>query len=277
MSKWWDPISTFVAARLGLPTILCSAVGGDNLGQTASRWLSDAGVDLTGLVNENEGSTAYTTVITDKILNRLAFHHRGVSATYNQADLPDSVLQQASTLLISGYPLLPAWRSEGVIQTLAEAKKLGIMTAFDIGPAIGEPAVIEEISPFLNNVDYFICNAHELAVCTHTEDINNGMSQLLEAGVKRVIIKQGAEGAVVREADYALGLQVPGFRVQAQFTVGAGDSFNAGFLYGIMKGWDLRQATVFANATAALTVSSNRGVLGSPTLDAVLSILADTE
>ena len=269
--------TAYVAARLGLPTTLCSAVGQDTLGKTAHQWLEEAGVNLAGLIHSENSATAYTTVITDKALNRLAFHHRGTSAEHNIADLPENILSQANMVLISGYPLLPAWRPTGVSEALAIAKQAGVLTAFDIGPAIGEPGVLEEIQPFLHHIDYFICNDHEVAVCTGTDDIEQAISQILAGGAKRVIIKQGVEGALIREADYAIALQVPGFQVQAQFTVGAGDSFNAGFLYGIMQGWDFRQATEFANATAALTVSSNRGVLGSPTLDAVLSFLADID
>lgn len=256
--------TAYVAARLGLPTRLCSALGADALGDTAKGWLASAGVRLEALVQSDRGATPYTTVITDQALNRLAFHHRGVSATFSASDLPAGMLDQAAVVLISGYPLLPAWRDGGAAQTLRQAKQAGALTAFDIGPAIGQPVVLAELVEFLPHIDYFLCNEHELTVCTEITDAEASMAAILEAGVKSIIIKRGADGAWIREADFVKSLAVPGFPIEARFTVGAGDSFNAGFLYGILQAWDLHQSTVFANATAACVVSSRQGVLGSP-------------
>ena len=240
--------TAYVAARLGLPAMLCSAVGRDALSQVIDGWLNDVGVDTRGVLRSDEAATATTTVITDQALNRLAFHHRGASEIFSHHHLPPAVWETASILLISGYPLLPAWRPDGVAETLAKARQAGITTAMDIGPAIGEPARLAELQPMLSSVDYFLCNAHELAECTGTNDIDAGMMAILDAGTKCVVIKQGRDGALIREADFAMPLVVPGFAVEARFTVGAGDSFNAGFLYGLSQGWDLQQATQFANA-----------------------------
>jgi sugar/nucleoside kinase (ribokinase family) len=264
-----------VLGKLGASVRLGSAVGQDRLAALITDWQIEAGVDLSGLRRTDQAATSTTTVITDQALNRLAFHHPGASDSFSLTDLPSDLLTNAQIVLISGYPLLPAWRNGEAVAALSLARQHGAITAFDIGPAIGQPTLLNEIAALLPQVDYFLSNAHELAVCTDTTDLEAGIQQILAAGTACAVIKRGADGAIIRAADFARSLTVPGFAVEARFTVGAGDSFNAGFLYGLAQGWDLQQATEFANATAALVVSAARGVLGAPNLAEVQALLAD--
>ena len=102
---------------------------------------------------------------------------------------------------------------------------------------------------------------------------NPAIARILDAGAGWAIIKQGSQGAALRRAGSAHSTPIPSFKVEARFTVGAGDSFNAGFLFGLGQKWDEAQAVRFANATAALVVSAARGVLGAPTLAEVESLI----
>ncbi|MBI1881630.1 MAG: hypothetical protein HYR94_25920 [Chloroflexi bacterium] len=68
-------------------------------------------------------------------------------------------------------------------------------------------------------------------------------------------------------------IDMPGFAVPAHISVGAGDSFNVGFLYGVRQGWSLEEAVRFGNAVAALVASGDRGVLGGPSLSEVETFL----
>ena len=99
------------------------------------------------------------------------------------------------------------------------------------------------------------------------------MAQVLAAGAGCVIIKRGAAGALVQRATDGAAVAVPAFGVTAQGTVGAGDAFNAGFLYAIGQGEPLDAAVRFANGVAALVVASAQGVLGAPTFAAVQELL----
>ena len=82
--------------------------------------------------------------------------------------------------------------------------------------------------------------------------------------ISPIVIKQGQHGSAVRSKD--IHVDVPGFKVAANISVGAGDSFNVGFLYGVQQQWPYKEALRFGNAVAALVVSGERGVLNSPTL-----------
>ncbi|MCX6049963.1 MAG: carbohydrate kinase family protein [Chloroflexi bacterium] len=265
----------YVLAGLGAPTALCSAAGQDALGDYVHSWLAERHVDLTGFVRHSHWATAFTTIVMDNRLNRLAFHHPGALAALTYADLPRQLLQSATSLLVTSYPIMPGLRPVGFAQVLAEAHARGTITAIDIGPAIGQPAYLAELAPLLPSLDYVIANRHELTVCTGVEDLEHAASILLKAGARCLIVKLGKAGALIRTT--GLHTHVPGFAVTTHSTVGAGDSFNAGLLYGLQQHWPIETAARFGNAVAALVVSSAQGVLGSPTLGRVEAFLREMD
>lgn len=265
----------YTLAGLGAAVALFSAVGVDELGRLVTERLRDRGVDLQGLVRSEQRATAYTTIISDRAQNRLAFHHPGALAGYSVADIPSDLLAKADVVLAASYPILPQLRPAGFTQILGAAHRRGALTALDIGPAVGEPARLAELTPLLSTVDYFLANQHELAVCTAEQDIAAGAECVLAAGAGCVIVKCGAAGAIAfrpRER-----LDVPAFAVAVHSTVGAGDSFNAGLLLALQRGEPLAAAIRFGNATAALVIASPAGILGAPTGAQVAALLTSGE
>jgi sugar/nucleoside kinase (ribokinase family) len=128
-----------------------------------------------------------------------------------------------------------------------------------------------ELQPLLTQTDYLLANTHELSVLTGAPDWESSAAGLLEAGARFVVIKRGEEGASLRGQD--VRIDTPGFAVKTHISVGAGDAFNCGFLYGAQQGWPPEQALRFGNAVAALVVASDRGVLGAPSLAGVEAFL----
>jgi ribokinase len=155
-------------------------------------------------------------------------------------------------------------RAGGFAQALALTHQAGGLTALDIGPAIGEPVTLAELAPLLPQTDYLLANTHELAMLTGEPDWEAASFRLIQAGARHVVIKRGEHGASVRGP--GIRVDAPAFAVEAHISVGAGDAFNAGFLYGVKQGWPLAEAARFGNAVAALTISGERGVLGAPSL-----------
>lgn len=261
----------YVLAGLGAPTALCSAVGQDELGRLVQGWLTERGVHLDGLAKSTERATAFTTIVSDRSLNRLAFHHPGALAGFSLDDISTAVLKRADVLLATSYTIMPRLRSTGFAQVLAQAHRRGAITAVDIGPAIGRPASLAELTPLLPAVDYLIANRHELVVCTGIEETEKGAQALLRAGARCVVVKLGAGGAAVYQAD---GQQtIAAFSVEVLSTVGAGDAFNAGLLYGLRQEWLLTEAVRFGNAVAALVISARRGILDCPSLAGAKSLI----
>jgi sugar/nucleoside kinase (ribokinase family) len=257
----------YVLAGLGAATTLCSAIGNDPLGRLVHDWLTTQGVDCRALLRHPSHATAFTTIVSDRVRNRLAFHHPGALAAYSSADLPPTLLHEANVFLVTGYTILPRFRPAGFAQMLAAARQAGAITALDIGPAIGQPAQIDELGPLLPGLDFLLTNRHELAVCTGESEPDAGAQRLLTAGAACVIVKQGREGALLCQP--GLRVHVPAFAVEVATTVGAGDAFNAGLLFARSQGDTLEDAVRFGNAVAALVISSGRGILGCPALASV--------
>jgi sugar/nucleoside kinase (ribokinase family) len=261
----------YTLAGLGAPTSLCSAVGADELGRLVEGWLAQQGVDLAALVRHPTSATAYTTIVSDRLRNRLAFHHPGALAAYGWADIPTELLSRADVVLVSSFTIMPQLRPDGFAQTLATARRHGALTALDIGPAIGAPTALAELTPLLGSVDFLIANRHELATCTGEPAVERGAQRLLAAGARCVVIKQGGSGATLFQPGSQV--HIPAFDVEVDSTVGAGDAFNAGLLFARHQGATLVEAVRFGNATAALVISSGRGILGCPSLARVLEFM----
>ena len=96
------------------------------------------------------------------------------------------------------------------------------------------------------------------------------VSGLLERGPGVVVEKRGEEGCRVhRRGEKAE--DVPGFPVTVQNILGAGDAFGAGFLYGYVKGWDLRKAARLGNACGAMVVTRHGCSISMPFWDEVMA------
>jgi ribokinase len=264
--------SAYVLASLGAPTALCSAAGRDLLGDTVAGWLQAKGVDLRGFVRSEQHSTATDTILIDDSLNRFAFYHPGYLHDLSFDLLPADLFREVTTLLITGYSLLPGLQPEGHMAALQAAKQVNALTALDIGPAIGRPATLSEIKPLLPLVDYLITNAYELTVCTGADTIAAGVQQVLDAGANAVLVHRGASGASVSRAQQP-PIDARGFPVEAAVTVGAGDVFNAAFLFALNDGMTDDRALEFANAAASMVVASGRSVLGTPTRSQIQTFL----
>ncbi|MBD3274778.1 MAG: hypothetical protein GF372_05670 [Candidatus Marinimicrobia bacterium] len=265
--------SAYVLAQLGIPVSLHSAIGVDPHGEMLSRWLIDGGVDISGLIESTTAATSATTILTDENQNRLSFHHHGASALIEPDALPESIFREIDFLLFSGYPLLTGWSAEQLQALMKKATDAGTITCMDIGPLVGDPIHIESLSAVFPYLSYFLCNEFELLSFTRKDNIQDALSSTFNFGNLTVILKRGADGALIARQGDSQPVTVPAFETETNSTVGAGDSFNSGFLYGISRGWDEERSAQFGNAVAALVLSSGEGVLGAPTLNEVQNFL----
>lgn len=255
--------AAYVLGHLGAPTALCSAIGHDTMGDLLVTWLKQKNVVLDALRQFEDDGTPTSTVIADAQMNRLTFHYGQPTFRYTFDDIPPALLASAEVLLLASFSLFEPVRRDGYDRMLAAAKANGAITAIDIGPMLGEPATTDELRPLLPLVDYIICNVYELSVCTGESEPERGIAALLEAGARCVVVKRGKDGVIIVTGSERI--DIPAFAVSAATTtVGAGDSFNAGFLFALQQGQCLPDAARFGSATAALVVASGKGVLGVP-------------
>jgi ribokinase len=265
-------ISACVAAGLGIRTALWSAIGDDAFGRTLWQWLEERGVNLDGLTRSDTHATSTSVILFSDATNQVVYHHLGATSQIRPEDVPGHLLAEGGVLLASSYPLIHELRNGGLQKILRRAQEAGCITALDIGPAIGDPVTLEEIVPLLPYTHYLIANTHEINVLAGTDDWETAAAKTLNAGAQNLIVKRGRDGASVR--GHITGVDVPGFNVEANISVGAGDAFNAGFLYSVKRGLSVEQAIRYGNAVGALVVSGERGALSAPTLGEIENFLA---
>jgi 5-dehydro-2-deoxygluconokinase len=94
------------------------------------------------------------------------------------------------------------------------------------------------------------------------------VAKLLQLGPKVVVEKRGEQGCRIHSRGNK-SEDVPGFPVTVQNILGAGDAFGAGFLYGYVKGWDLRKSARLGNACGAMVVTRHGCSVSMPFWDEV--------
>ena len=127
------------------------------------------------------------------------------------------------------------------------------------------------LKPCLPYVDYFVPSIEEARMCTGKHEPADVAKVLMDGGVKVVGLKMGEEGCYIRSANEEI--RIPRFNVNAVDALGAGDAFAAGFLVGVLKGWDLEKTGRFANAVGAHCVMELGATTGIKSLEEILAFV----
>jgi sugar/nucleoside kinase (ribokinase family) len=167
-------------------------------------------------------------------------------------------LKKTEFLLITGSCSLPGLTKDGMKRIFFKARKNGTVTLLDPGwdPANWKEKR-KEILSLLPLTDVFLPNLDEAKALTRKKRPLNMAKSLQEAGAKAVIIKMGKKGSLgLKEGRVVCE---PAIKVHALNTTAAGEAFNAGIIYGLIRNWDLKKSMRFANTLAGLYVSSRTG------------------
>ncbi len=238
------------ASRIGLKTGALSRVGDDLHGHFLLDVLRAEGVDVSAV----EISPQKRTVV---VLTLVAGgEHTFIGGMQASPDLtiPDNWrerIRHSQALFVEGYAF--AELSPGmVLDAIATAQAAGTPIFFDPGPEVHNLGQ-ERLELALSASRVVVLTAEEAALATGSDDPLEAARRLLSFGPEWVVVKQGAAGCAVFSLD--AHTQIPGYTVTVQDTSGAGDSFDAGVIYGYLHGWTPERTGRFANAIGAATVS----------------------
>lgn len=248
--------AAMIAARLGVPVKLASALGDDLIGRFVRMALEESKVD-TSLLPVRPGMPTSTTVLAvDSKGRRPNFHALGAGmlATVNGEVV--EAARQARFLHYGGVggPKLDGGPGASLLQAAHEAG--AIVTCDLISP---QGSALDELKRLLPFVDYFMPSAAEALALTGTDDLDAAADAFLGLGAKACIIKNGGRGShvVLPDARHSL----PAHVITPVDTTSCGDSYCAGFIAALSRGWEPLEACRFATATAAL-VAQGLATLG---------------
>jgi sugar/nucleoside kinase (ribokinase family) len=245
-----------VAAALGMKTGLVSALGDDRAGRFVRDVLEEHGVD-TALTPSLPGFPTSATILPiDSQGRRPTLHAPGASLLMEIGDDAIAAASQARFIhwaAIGARRIQPAQRD----RFFRAAKDAGAVITCDlIAPA---PDAAAELAAIARMLDCFLPSLVEAQYLTGQADPAACAAALLALGIPAVVIKLGAAGTLVASADGVASF--PAFQVEVMDTTSCGDSFCAGYVAALSRGFTMADRIRFASATAAL-VAQGLGTLG---------------
>ncbi len=249
--------------KLGVRTRVVGRVGLDGFGDFMVAELARHGIDARAVVRDPAVNTSATMVMVHSDAERSFLHYRGANAELTDADVPPAVLDGARLLHVAGSLLMPRFDGEPTARVLAAARRRGLVTCLDTcWDAQGRWMSV--LAPCLPHLDHLVPSIEEARQLTGKHEPDEVARVLLDAGVKTVVLKMGEQGCYVRSADGAFAL--PALPVDAVDALGAGDAFAAGYIAGLVHGWDLERAARLATAVGATCVTALGATTGVRTL-----------
>ncbi len=254
-------------AKLGVGVGIIGKVGNDGFGRFILQEIEKNGIDSGGIkISESDGTSA-TAVIVSSDGERSLVRYYGTDNTFSLDDIDWELIESTKVLHIGGVFMLPSLDGEPTVEILKKAKEWGITTSIGTAWSLrGCP--FELIKDYFNYTDIFISNYEEAESITGKSSIDEIADAFLSYSAKRTVITLGGEGCYICTPD--MRKQISPFKVKLVDATGAGDAFIAGFLTGVVKGWDLEKTAIFANAVGSLCVTSVGATTGIKSLEETL-------
>jgi len=247
------------AARLGLKVIFAGLVGSDLFGRFMLASLEECDIDVSPVIVDANLKTGLS-VILNRGTDRAILTHLGAIASLEAAQVTDELLSKARHLHIASY-FLQVNLQPGLPDLFRRAHSLGLTISLDTN---WDPeGQWSQVQPLLPEVDIFLPNQAEALALTGSDDISQA-TRILNEAVPALAIKLGKEGALAVRGGKAVRVRPP--TMQVVDTVGAGDCFDAGFLYGYLKDWPLEQTLKLGVALGSLSTRSPGGTSAQPSL-----------
>lgn len=253
------------AARLGLRTALIGVVGDDVLGRFMREAVADCGVDVSGVVTDSERPTGISVVLV-RGADRAILTALGTIPELTAEVVDREALLSARHVHVSSYFLQLSLRKE-LPSLLSAVKSAGVTCSIDPNwdPQDEWDGGLREL---LRQIDVLFVNAEEALRIAGADELEVAAHKLAEGGAQ-VVVKLGSDGALAVRGGEVIRSWASS--VDVVDTVGAGDSFNAGFLSAFLAGRPLEASLALACACGSLSTRDAGGTAAQPTLAEAMS------
>lgn len=241
-------------SSLGARVAFIGKIGKDKFGEVVLESLQENGVDVSMIrIDERWGTGA--TVILNVDEDRANTTYPGAMDHLTIDDISDEDLMKARHLHFSSYFLQPGmWGNLGNL--FRKAKALGLTTSFDMQWDPQETWQLD-IADVLPHVDVFLPNEAEIMLLTGENDLKKAVEAVKDY-VHVLAIKRGNKGSLVWHQGQLSDLP-PFLNRNVVDAIGAGDSFNAGFIYKFINGSPVAECQRFGNLTGAVSTTAAGG------------------
>lgn len=265
-------VTAAVFSRLGGKAAFTGCLGNDAFGDFIVQSFKNAGVNTEGIRRVDDTGTAATVVLIDSQGERTFLHNVGTVGIISESDIDFDLVGRAKVFHWGGPGLTPKLHGEPIRRVFEKVQGMGVKTSIDTcfdGSGTWLP-LMEAALPY---TDILCTSMSEAPYYAGASDPDAILQFFLDAGVGSVLLKMGDDGLTVcnRNERFVFGPH----DVPVVDGTGAGDAACAGFLHGVIAGWDLERCGALANAVGALTVQTAGSAGSNLSLEAALALAAE--
>lgn len=247
--------SMVAIAQSGGSGVYIGKVAKDTNGVFYKQDMEESGIDFpVEMAPEASLPTGTCVVLTTPDAERTMCTHLGISTHLGKSDINPDVLSQCKCSYIEGYLWSVEQPRAACIEAFEQSKKLGVRTAFTLSDAFLISLFADDFRRIVNDYcDIVFCNADEAKQFFEADEMEHCAAKMAEI-CDLAFMTDGAAGCYVIEDGEVS--HVSGFPVKAIDTVGAGDAFAGGALYGITNGMSAQQSAKWGNYFASRVVET---------------------
>ncbi len=259
------------SSKLGLKAGIVGCIGEDENGNFIKNSLDKEGVDVTSLDVIKGERTAMVLVLVDKKGKHSFIGVNGAGIEICKAVDTDKI-KSSKSIYTSGHTLVRSPSLDFTLEAIKKASELSVPVFFDPGPLV-DKIQTSVLNTVLANTNTLLLNNIEAEFLTKTQKLKQASIFLLDKGVKTVVIKLGCYGCFIAQEDFSIYL--PSFKVPVIDTTGAGDIFNAAYIYGRLKQLPINHIGIIANAAGAIKVTRLGGGTQAPSKEELVKFLKE--
>ncbi|KAA0974692.1 PfkB family carbohydrate kinase [Pseudomonas sp. ANT_H12B] len=260
------------AQRNGLPVVYLGRHGTGRFGDLAREAMKVEGI-RTGIAHSAERDTGLCVAVTEASAERSFISYIGAEGELTAEDLASVPVEAGDYVYVSGYSLLHGGKAWALVDWVLDLPT-DIKVVFDPGPLVDSP---DEplMKALLARIDLWTSNSVEALRFTGAPDIAEALNRLIDHLPADVlmVIRDGPQGCWISQRENRQ--HVPGFKVEAVDSNGAGDAHAGVFVAGLAHGLVPFEAARRANAAAALAVT-RWGPATSPGIAEVDELIRET-
>lgn len=256
-----------------------SQLGNDEFGMLIRRTFMGEGVDLSqvGVSTAHPTGIFFRQAAGNGEFQNFYYRKNSAASVMTPDMLDEGYIAGARMLHVTGITLaISPQAAETAVRAMEIAKVHHVPVCFDPNLRL-KMWTLEQaraaIEPLWELVDIALPGVEEGELLLGERDPDRIAAALLDRGVKTVVVKVGADGAIGYTGTQRI--VSPGFKVaHVVDAFGAGDSFAAGIISGHLKGWSLEDTLRYANAIGAMAVSAPGNIEALPTYEQVMKYIS---
>ena len=261
-------------SKLGLDTGICAMIGQDMFGGVVKNNAVQNGVDVSRMVESAEHMTNISFVCIEESGDRHFLVTIGANDEFGYKDIDMEYVKQAKVVQIGSANGIPKLDGPDLGRFLKECQEAGCITSMDVTGGLDGKVYMTAIEDALHYTDIFLPSMYEATQLTGKETCEEIEEFFRPYGLKMLVIKLGGDGVYV--TDFAKRRYIRTFEDAPVIdTTGCGDSFCAGFLTGIVKGWSMEECAVFGNAVGSGNCQVIGATLGVRTFDETIQFIRE--